>query len=593
MERFFGRLEEALLALGRFVRSREGGDQAWEEARKEFFLAPGKFEEGAPREGRFLEWFCLERGREGEASLLSLFLRAGMPGLAGGRPAWLEEALAGSRFGLFRVQEREGRRLVLSFPSGRTFRLYWPLRSRETPSRGDTLLGRVYPFGGTGEKDLFFPSPWMILYQGGDLVSALERDMAAARALGRRGRLGQKELETILEGGLAGAEKEGEHPLGPELSLPDLVDRIQILFDRFGFVGVTAAEVAREAREASSFAEAFGEFLDQLAFETDVDLEEIRRLFLQLWQRLRDPREGEREGGEAARERGSVAARPWADPEAPCPCGSGLPYEACHMGRDLVARLEEAEGKEEKLGPILEGLGRALGGLGDDRGEDPISAREEGMVEARALVLEYLWEKGLDPKGPEGEALESYLDHLGKRLNSLPPLRAEDLVGDPAKEWILSQFLALGKDRKEQEAFLAGPARVLLAFGAWLLAAHGLEKAGERKEDLEKTYLPAFERAARVTFEGALGGMKGGMGEEAREQALFHVVQEKEGAGLFLARGFPPGEGGEGGDRLEGEWDLPPGLQEGDLVVGSLGPGDRLLPPFQVIPAVAVPFLRG
>ena len=597
MERFYRVLEEALPALGRFARSLEGGTRAWEEGRKEFFGFPRKEEEDAPREGRFLEWFCLEKGREREPSFLSRFFRAGMPGLPGGRPQWLEGALGESLFGFFRVQDRgEGRTLVLRFPSGRTFRLYWPLRSRQVPERGDTLLGRVYPFRATGEKDLFLPSPWMILYQGGDLIQALERDVERARAMGMRDHLGQKELEAILEGRFfqGPREEEGPGPLGPELPLADLVDRIQLLFDKFGFAGVTAADVAREAREASSFSEAFGEFLDQLAFETDVDLEEIRRLFLQLWARLKEPEKGgeERTGeGKPSPGKDTVAARPWTDPEGPCPCGSGLPYEACHMGRDLVARLEEAESKEEKLGPVVESLGRALGGLGDDRGEDPFTAREEGLTEARALVQEFLWEKGFDPKGREKRALEEFLAHLEERARLLPPLRAEDLVGDPAREWVLSRFLALGTDPEEQVRFLSGPARVLVSFGTWLHAAHGLEEAGKRKEDLEKVYLPAFSRAleARKRLEEESAGQEG----EGLEKALLHVVREKEGGRLFLARGFPPREGSPPGEVLETELELPSGLEAGDLVVGALGPGNRLHPPFQVIPAVAVPFFQG
>ncbi len=598
MERDFQVLEEALLALGRFARSLEGGGRAWEEGRKEFFGLPSPSQEGAPREGRFLEWFCLERGLDDGRPLVPLFLRAGMPGLSGGRPAWVEAALKGNRFGFFRVGKvLPGRILEIRLPSGEEARLYWPGRSSETPEQGDTLLGRIYPFSRPGGEDLFFPSPWMILYQGEDLVEALERDLLRARAQGMAGPFGQRELEALLEGRSPGVTTAGEGELlGPELPLPDLLERIQLLFDRFGFVGVTAQDVAREAREAESFAQAFGDYLDQLAFETDVDLEEMRRLFLQLWSRLKQPRREGQEPGPGKTSptpgEGTVAARPWTDPDAPCPCGSGLPYEACHMGRDLVARLEEAEGKKEKLGPILEGLGRALGGLGDDRGEDPFTARQEGLAEARALVMEFAWEKGLDREGPGRRVLGEYLEHLAGRAEVLPPLRAEDLVGDPAREWILSRFLALGSSPGEARAFLSGPARELVAFGRWLQEDHGLEEAGRRCDFLEKEYIPAFLRALEI--QEALSRRAGGEEKDGGEKILVHVAEREDGGGrLYLARGFPA-EGGRPPQELEGCLDeIPRRLSPGDLLAGTLDEDGRLGPPFQVIPSQAVPYLRG
>jgi len=521
-------LEGALRGLVRHVL--DGGAYREEPAaaRDRFFSSgrPGPLG-GEAAEARFLEWFAFERALATGRKPFEHYLQEGCPGL-GLAEEFHALQFHASRAGIFRVLAMEdGRCELLDALQGDRLRLLWPEEAREHPSAGGCLLGRLYLQPGSSPA-CFLPSPAIVLYQESDLGRALLVDAGRARDAGRRLSLGQLDLESLLQGELP---RELE-PAAPALGLADLQERIQLLFERHGFAGVAPAELAEQAAGGASFDSVFGDLLDELAFDTDADLDELRRLFLALWNAARGQERPGPAGRPAAPRTGA-----WPDPEEPCPCGSGRSYLECHLGADLVGRLEEAEARHEKLGPVFEGLDFLFQ---EEGGEEAITPAEEGLIELDALVQEYLWEHALPRVGPEGRMLDAFLAHLRRRGPDAPALRAEDLVGPPLVGWLLRTCLTL--PRQEGAAFLDLVRGSWPRLAAWLSKEHGFFAAGPEPLKFLERQFEGLARALRAG--GALSGPEPLPGEGVLPAGVFQVVAgagpERRSLSAWPPSGDPP-----------------------------------------------------
>ena len=374
-------------------------------------------------ERRFREWFLFERRsrRYGEPPALTFQerLRKRLGDADGG----LAERLNESVFGIFEVSEvLDGGRLAvrdLLNPKDYLLRGPWPNAARA----GDAVAGRLFE---TAEGDHILSPDTGLLLRDPKLLEALRSDLRKARSDRPGSRLSQAELETVL----------WHFPPGHGLALPEIEKRwgklVRMAPPRFD-----AARVRQRLEASADPGPEVSRLLDELAFDSGVDLDEARLLLLD-WLAL------------------LPASR--ASPDAPCPCGSGSSYGECCLPADAVAAFEKGKAAGENLDSLFLKLEADLG-IEPDPGYDVAEESTSSEPEIADLVREYLWEAMEEDKGLL--TLASYLER-----DCVPPVSRLDEVG--ARH--LADFLARrypagpeGRDPKRARALL----EALDRFGQW------------------------------------------------------------------------------------------------------------------------------
>ena len=345
-------------------------------ARREYFADGGQ---GAALPGaadaaelRFHEWFTLER----ESEVLGA-VPVDVPG-------WSGDAgdLADSTAGLWLVQHvgahsveardlQEGTSLELDVPA-------------DSLLPGDLVVGRLYGRG----AGRWAPSTAAAIFRPGtEIAKALMRDL---ERLGLDRRLQQIELEHLL---LRRPTPGGSAPDAgpPEVPLEHLEADLDQLLDRSASEH-SAAAISQQMAIAVRPGPVMGPLLDELAFDTDIDLDRARELMLAIWN---------------AHHRGDDASpTPTTLPDAP---GESL-------GERLVRTLDEGLAQKRDVGELFAQLERMAGiepepddEAGDVETDDdddasspaPHDDDDEQEVDEDAnagnlgpLVEEYLWETG-------------------------------------------------------------------------------------------------------------------------------------------------------------------------------------------------------
>lgn len=229
-------------------------------AHREFF---GDEVGGAAAEQRFREWFLLERDSE----VLGAVPVEVPPFARDGRD------LGASCAGVFVVaigddEDVEARDLQddevyeLSVPKG-SLRL------------GDMVVGRLFPTGGGA----WAPSAAAAVFRpGGQLAEAFRRDV---ERIGLDRRLRQIELEHLLL-------RRPDHTPSPNAApvddapLEHLEADLDALLRASGSAG-SATSLSASLAEAERPGQVLGPVLEQLAFDTDIDLDAVRELLLRIW----------------------------------------------------------------------------------------------------------------------------------------------------------------------------------------------------------------------------------------------------------------------------------------------------------------------
>ncbi|MSR63216.1 MAG: hypothetical protein EXS08_12305 [Planctomycetes bacterium] len=391
-------------------RNRQVGEE-FAGSRSEFFIGPvGVRTSGAER--RHLEWFLLERPSAALGGVPAHIWRAE---LADGTPD-LGAAFLQSLPGAFEVTSLipgEGLWVRDLFTQGEH-----PVAENQASAAlqvGDLLVGRLYPAGG----GTFLLSPAVSLFRRSELLSAVRADLEQMRAA-RRGvlRIQQLELERLFHspqqlaahGTHLESERVGTRAALVELGL-DATQAAQVL-DR-----VHQAALARDGT-------AFTEILNQLAFDTGIDLTAARLVLTNLWHT----------------EKARVPAVPESAENADT-----------HAQRTALGAFDRgrAEGKDLEL--LFRELERSLG-VADEGEEEGVPGEDAGAPDfpgvVSAMVEEFLWDSAREDG--EQRALE---------------LRSLRLLGNYASE--IGVFEELGSQR-------------LLDFSArWLLDESGLREAQE------------------------------------------------------------------------------------------------------------------
>jgi hypothetical protein len=333
-------------------------------AHREFFRGDGG---GDAAEQRFLEWFLLERESESLGAA---------PGVV---PRFATEAqvLDGSAVGVFLVLPGDGETVeARDLQDDAGFELSVPPQSLR---EGDMLVGRLFPTA----DGLWAPSTAAAVFRpGGQLAEAFRRDV---ERLGLDRRLQQIELEFLL----LRRPDQAPSPTATardEAPLEHLEADLDALLRAAG-AEQSAATVSAQLGAAARPGAVMGPLLDQLAFETDVDLDAIRELLLRIWNAHHAGRPAAGSGTPGAGAAGSLGER------LVRTLDDGLRQQ-----RDideLFAQIERMAGIEPDSDDGLAGDEEPLAdAAGDATDADELGATGSAPGDLDPLVEEYLWETG-------------------------------------------------------------------------------------------------------------------------------------------------------------------------------------------------------
>lgn len=499
-------------------------------ARRQFFGtgaggAAGRGDDAA--EHRFVEWFLLERESETLGAV-----PCSVPPFAEAATA-----LQGSMAGVFLVQS--------SGPTGVFARDLQDDAVVElavagvTMAPGDLLVGRLYPTAG----ERWLPSVAApLLRPGRDLAAAFGHDLDR---LGLERRLQQIELEHLLLRRSGSAAPADDAPQQPPLEHLE-ADLERLLLAARARHSATA--ISQQLAQVERPGQVVGPLLDQLAFETDVDLDRVRQILLEIWNAHR----GGALGGTAVRPSAGAVSRP--------------PGET--LGERLARTLDEGLQQKRDVGELFAQLESMAGIDGDQDDDDPAEADEVDEVDEfddgaddeendggdlAPLIEEYLWETGRDDT-----AAAPPLRLFGELQKNAPVPRTdlERIEGSDLMRLLLHVYLRALPARRAadvREAFAE-----LGRFYDWVAATQEIE----RRDVLQECRGALLDQLDRLQTAGEQ------LSSEARPERAPGVLQVED----VGPAGFGVRDDDGGHHWLAASPAAVRCLRVGDLVLGALGP---------------------
>jgi hypothetical protein len=323
---------------------------------------------------RFLEWFLIDRVIPGSGSPLLVWIEENFSSLEP-ELRLVAKALERSLVGVFKIVSIQREHLGLEDALGRgRFKVVLP-RGEHNAREGDCLAGRIVPY--PKKNGFFFAMESTQVLKGERLFSALAKQAQFSRKEKAK-EFFQLELEQIThietplpKDGLKSARKALGAFLNTEPELPSL-------------------DLIEEAlRSVSSPGKVLDPFLEAVAFHTQRDIGEARRLGLQLWNALQV--EGEQPNTQAnSKERPESAKSSIPKLEGDVTLDANIP-----LGQKVLQELEAGEARGEDLETLFNRLGKMVG-LEKWESEDSIpkkvlwSTSEVGDL--AGLFLEFRWE---------------------------------------------------------------------------------------------------------------------------------------------------------------------------------------------------------
>lgn len=495
-------IERCLEILGRELRRVDALSQAFEASISEFFRGP------APAGGgvadtllagrRHLEWFLVESNAAGAGTVLDrlgerfedrlIELRAE----EGDEVAEALEAafrsVQRSHTGIFEVENvAQGAGAWLRDVTGFGSFALGDAGLAEHLSGGELLVGRLFPAG----DGVHLASPAAALVDGGLVSEAIRRDLerirnqSAAKVL----RVSQGELEVMFfgAGGSTVSASVPSRSRDVQASSDDPVEDAITLLRDAGLdpdrARASVTRLAREPRDPSKLvhgaSDVLGRILEELAFDTNVDLEGARRALIAAWELVSGGSESSAATSPREELRAAGGERPREDADAEARLAAIRSFEA---GR--------ASGGDP--GQLIESLQRDLGiAPGDESGEADQPAPDfPGVV--GAMIEEMRWELGATEAGVSPKTLEplSHLAAFAKPIGVFEELRGRDLF-QFATFW-LQEKRALDSDEEAERLVEA-----LRIFCEWSLDAQEVDVGSEFLDALDglKSSLPRVRRA--------------------------------------------------------------------------------------------------
>ena len=475
---------------------------------------------------RLLEWFLLERVSE---KLGTSPLQAFAPDELTEDSAWAR--LLDNFLGIFRIEGTrrvEGREFldVIDLWSGRIAHLPVDVLAGDSePNPADLLLvGRLI----LADDEVHLPMPGLRLAQAPGLVAAVEADLALARHKQPRARLSQRECDALFQHLPEEASAEPEAVESVETIIQELE---QLLTDAPGWNWSRIQDSLNEGGLA--------ETLDRLAFETQVDLEAVRRVLPAL----------------------AAQAEAHASQEATTPATQGE-LKAGEAAAALEA-YDQARAEGRSVADAFRELEDSLG-LEPGVSEEilPDVERDEDTVGPGAAAGLAAWIEAFQWEQPH-EAVAGGLQEFATQaqLTAGKPLDAQDL----APQHVLPYLMA-----SEDEAIFRQRRDDLLGFLLWAAQEQGAPIAAALDDwaNCEDERLPAIVQANTAW-------RKTGAAWRNRQviAELAPVRVATEGEELAQVTGIP--------SELEA-W-----LRRGDLVLGTWHEGSFAAA--AIVPAEAVP----
>jgi hypothetical protein len=499
-------------------------------SRREFFPGRASSAADAGSRRRHLEWFLLERtDAHGPELALERALRAWAPELAEDDGVWTT-ALRESHVGVLEVTGvRPGEGLWLRDLGGRgEFPVAEDAASRVVEV-GDLFAGRLFPIGG----GVYRLSSGSAYHRDARMLEALRADFERARTE-RRGvlRVGQREIESLFFGG------------GPAGSADPVEDARRLLLDAGvepdvvgGFLEELAQAPYDEGRLVHGAQDALSVILDELAFDSDVDIDAARSALLAAWARL-------------------AHAGPGSGPSlAPAPSPDRAAQPSADVAR-AVARFEERRRAGEPIAPLLEELERELALEGPSTADTDGDPTPDFPGVVGAVVEEFLWELSAR-EGPDAAVSHANLRDLGRateHIGVFENLRARDLLVYAG--WWLPENDVLGgaDDARARMGSLA-------VFCRWAEAEHDVDLHAQFHATLALlgVTLPRVAEANQRRTRGA-----------RRDEGTLYEIQQIVGGALRIRT--------RSGQELEAEVepDLAEWLVAGDWIRGTVRADGRL-----------------
>ena len=460
-------LSESLAPLFEEVMANDMLNPEIERAKREFFGVVGNVGE-IPIEGaaehRFIEWYLLERYSEVLGGVPARIL---LPDRDEPIAELFEQSIAGV-FVVEAVTKTEIRLRDLQEDSG--FDLGTPegLKAQS----GDLLIGRLFSDAATTS----IPSVAMALQSAGtELAQALRRDLARLD-LGKR--LTQAELEHLF---FRGRDTSADG-IASSVPLEHLEADLERYIREAGGLEWQATEISTALRESPHPTEVVEPLLDEIAFETAADIDQLRTLLIQIWNAHRP---------DDVLVESIPTASPSLSPEEP-------------LGESLARRIEEGIAGQEDMETVFAELEQALGmEAEDEEGVPRMSEAGEGTTtpfegDLEPLVGEYLWEEKCD-EGPEKATLNSLVSQ--QRELPLPRMNLESLEATDLLRFLLAAYLASPPDRRCEE--VRSRFQILSSFYAWAERTQCYELAPVLKacEDAFVTELDRLHHASHELSE--------------------------------------------------------------------------------------------
>ena len=406
---------------------------------------------------RFVEWFLCER--------VSDVLGAVPLDVAQTRLGISIDVPTGSVVGVFLVQSGGADPVVRDVVDKSVYQL----RGVPDPLEiGDALIGRLYPAGG-GDDEMVPSAAASIVSSAPRFAVAFQKDVEAL-ALGRR--LDQLELENLLFVDATPPAQDAAPPLERvEAELATLLES--------GASPVSAPEVTEALRSSERPTAVVDELLDQLAFESDVDLEALRRVLVDLVGAIAS------RPAEPAPQQTEARPPPKAPPAAPkfeARQGEGL-------GESIARRIEEGLAQHESVESLFAHVEGMLGESIDDEVEERLVGVDVGDLEP--LVREFAWE--LEVEESDVQRLDAFL--TAQNGAPVPRANLETVEADDVLRFLLHAWLDRPGDARVAE--VRARFSIVERFYAWAADTQGIDRRDEL-EPARTELLADVDRLARA-----------------------------------------------------------------------------------------------
>lgn len=419
-------------------------------ARREFF---GPDLQGAgddAAEHRFAEWFLIER----ESETLGAVPITIAPYLANAEP------LEGSLVGLFLVEATEDLVTAKDMQDNQVIEL----AERGSLQVGDLLVGRLYPVSG----ERWAPSAATpALRPGRELAHAFVRDL---KGLELDRRLLQIELEHLLLKKHDG-KRSGPKQVEVDGGLPDVVEAPQAPLEHLEadleqlLLGVgcelPATDISQQLAIAAGPGVVMGPLLDQLAFDTKIDIDRTRRLLLEIWN-------AHHAGQPLSTEQESES--------------KGPPGET--LGESLVRKLDRGLGADSDVEELFSEIEKLAGVEPDEADDDderntkivaavfPTADEDGDAGDLSPLITEFHWETGVSKEDAKQRALTTWVEL--QRNASVPNTDLESIPAADLMRLLLHMFLR--STPTERASTVHAAYAELRAFYEWVMTTQEIDR---------------------------------------------------------------------------------------------------------------------